>query len=93
LERRLDNLGQYSFRYLRNDDTLRSNAFIKILQRMPAAAYNPIKLKRDTDKYYQRLINAPMIIAENSKEVEVIPYEHLWEIVIEMLEKRLKREI
>lgn len=93
LDRRLDNLGQYSFRYLRNDDTLRSNAFIKMLQKMPASGYHPIKLKRDADKYYQRLINAPMIIAENSKEVEIIPYEHLWDIVIELLEMRLNREI
>jgi len=88
LERRLDALNQYSFRYLRNDDTLRSNAFIKMLQKMPDSAYHPIKLQREADKYYQRLVAAPMIIAENSKEVEVIPYEHLWEIVIELLTLR-----
>lgn len=93
LERKLDSLGQYSFRYLRNDDTLRSNAFIKMLQKMPDSAYHPIKLQRDADKYYQRLVAAPMIIAENSKEVEVIPYEHLWEIVIELLSMRHKGDI
>jgi len=93
LERKLDSLGQYSFRYLRNDDTLRSNAFIKMLQKMPDSAYHPIKLQRDADKYYQRLIAAPMIIAENSKEVEVIPYEHLWEIVIELLTMRHNGDI
>ena len=51
------------------------------------------KLQRDADKYYQRLIAAPMIFAENSKEVEVIPYEHLWKIVIELLTMRHNGEI
>ena len=92
-ERRLDALGQYSFRYLRNDDTLRSNAFIKMLQKMPDAGYHPIRLQRHTKKYYTRMIEAPIVIQENSKDVEIIPYEHLWDIVIELLELRMDKKI
>jgi tetratricopeptide (TPR) repeat protein len=92
-ERRLAALGQYSFRYLRRDETLRSNAFIKMLQKLPDAGFHPLRVKRYTDKYYKRMVEAPMVIQENSKEVEIIPYEHLWEIVLELLEMRLNKEI
>ena len=92
-ERRLDALGQYSFRYLRNDDTLRSNAFIKMLQKIPDAGHHPVRLQRHTKKYYKRMIEAPIVIQENSKEVEIIPYEHLWGILLELLELRLDKRI
>lgn len=92
-ERRLDALGQYSFRYLRRDETLRSNAFIKMLQKLPDAGFHPLRVKRHTEKYYKRMVEAPIVIQENSKEVEIIPYEHLWEIVIELLELRLDKKV
>jgi tetratricopeptide (TPR) repeat protein len=93
LDRRLDALGQYSFRYLRNDETLRSNAFIKMLQKLPDAHYHPIGIQRRVSKFYKRLTETPMNISEDSAETEVIPYEHLWEIVLELLQMRLDKEI
>jgi len=93
IEDRLNALGQYSFRYLRNDETLRSNAFIKMLQKLPLANYHPIRIKRYVDKFHKRLLETPMNISEQSAEIEIIPYEHLWEIVIELLEMRLEKRI
>jgi len=93
LQRRLDALGQYSFRYLRNDETLRSNAFIKMLQKLPDANYHPKGIQRRVDKFYKRLVETPMNISEDSAETEVIPYEHLWEIVLELLQMRVNKEI
>jgi len=93
LQRRLDALGQYSFRYLRNDETLRSNAFIKMLQKLPDANYHPKGIERRVDKFYKRLVETPMNISEDSAETEVIPYEHLWEIVLELLQMRVNKEI
>jgi len=93
LQRRLDALGQYSFRYLRNDETLRSNAFIKMLQKLPDANYHPKGIERRVYKFYKRLVATPMNISEDSAETEVIPYEHLWEIVLELLQMRVNKEI
>ena len=93
LQRRLDALGQYSFRYLRNDETLRSNAFIKMLQKLPDANYHPKGIERRVDKFYKRLVETPMNISEDSAETEVIPYEHLWEIVLELMQMRVNKEI
>ncbi len=82
---RLDALTQYTYRYLRNDATLRSNCFIKMLLKLPEADYNPIRTKRYVNKYWKKLQENPLDISLQSSEVEVIPYEHLWEMVIEMI--------
>ncbi len=93
IEDRLHALGQYSFRYLRNDETLRSNAFIKMLQKLPQANFHPLRLERYVGKFHKRLKETPMNISEQSAEIEIIPYEHLWEIVIELLQMRLDKKI
>ena len=85
---RLDSLNQYCHRYLKKDDTLRSNCFIKMLMKLPEANYNPIRVQRYVDKYYKVLSSTPAEISEQSSEVEIIPYEDLWEMVLGVLEKR-----
>lgn len=84
---RLDALNQYCYRYLRNDETLRSNCFIKMLLKLPDADYHPLRVQRYVDKYHKRLLATPMEISEQSSEIEIIPYEQLWEMVLEVLEK------
>ncbi len=84
---RMDALKQYSYRYLRNDETLRSNAFIKMILKIPDANWHPLRVQRHVEKYYKRLIATPMEISDQSAEVEIIPYEHLWELVLEILER------
>lgn len=90
---RLECLKAYTHRYLRNDDTLRSNAFIKILLKLPAANYHPVALKRHANKFYERMINAPVHLAARHIEVEVIPYEKQYELLSELLEMRQQKLI
>jgi len=87
---RLDSLKQYSYRYLRNDHTLRSNCFIKMLCKIPDANYHPIALERHTKKLYNKLSTTTYAYSDNPAEIEVIPYENLWEIVLEVLDKNQK---
>jgi hypothetical protein len=90
---RLEALKAYSHRYLRNDDSLRSNAFIKILLQLPAANYHPVALQRHAAKYYDKMINAPLHLAARHIEVEVIPYEKQYELLNDLLEMRLNKQI
>ena len=83
---RLETLTQYTYRYLRKDDTLRSNCFIKMLLKLPEAEYNAIRTKRYVNKYWKRLQGASFKFSLQSTETEVIPYEHLWGIIIEMID-------
>lgn len=84
---RMDALQQYTYRYLRNDETYRSNCFIKMLLKIPDAGFNPIRTQRHVENLHKKLLATSMDISEQSSEIEVIPYENLWEMVIQLLEK------
>ncbi|MGB4959117.1 MAG: tetratricopeptide repeat protein [Saprospiraceae bacterium] len=83
---RIDALTQYTYRYLRNDDTYRSNCFIKMLILMAKADFNPIRTVRYTKDLRKKLINAHPVTDEKSSQVEIIPFDFLWDLTIELLE-------
>jgi hypothetical protein len=87
---RMDALNQYAYRYLRNDDNLRSNCFIKMILKIPDAHYHPVAVQRHVKNIYDKMIQAPPEISEHAANVEIIPYETLWEMVLELLEKNRK---
>ena len=87
---RLDALNQYTYRYLRNDDTLRSNCFIKMLLKIPDAEYHPIRTARYVSKYEKKLKENPLDILLKSVDVEIIPFEILWGIILDILDVNLK---
>lgn len=90
---RIDALKQYSYRYLRNDHTFRSNCFIKILCKIPDVNYHPVALERHTKKLYGKLSTTSYSYSDNPAELEVIPYETLWEIVLKILDKNQKKRL
>jgi hypothetical protein len=87
---KLDALNQYTYRYLRNDSTLRSNCFIKMLLKIPDAEYHPIRTARYVSKYEKKLKANPLEVLLKSVNVEIIPFENLWEIIIDILDVNLK---
>ena len=89
---RLDALNQYTFRYLKNDETLRSNCFIKMLLKLPEAQYHPLRTKRYVTKYEKKLAENPFEISMKEIAIEIIPYEHLWNIIMEILNKNLEKK-
>ncbi len=82
---RLESLKAYSYRYLRKDDTFRSNCFIHMLQQLPKAFFNKKAIGRHANKYRQKLKSVPLDLANQSGEVELVPYEKLWSLVIASL--------
>ncbi len=83
---RTDALNQYCYRYLRKDETFRSNCFIKMLIKMVEADFNRIRTERYVDPIWKKLQAVPIHVAEQGIEVEIIPYEDLWPMVLEMLD-------
>lgn len=83
---RVEALNQYCHRYLKNDRTLRSNCFIKMLIETTKAGFNKKRAERYALKYHLKLINAPMYLSIEIPEVEIIPYEDLWEMVLHLLD-------
>lgn len=84
---RMDALSQYTYRYLRNDNSFRSNCFIKMLILMVKADFHPVRTKTLTASLYKRLLGSQIITDEKSSQVEIMSYDFLWDIILELLEK------
>ncbi len=83
---RVDALKQYCYRYLKKDDTFRSHCFIRMLLQMPRADFNRIRTERYAEPFLTKLRSVPIAVSEQSIEVEVIPYEDLWKMTLELLD-------
>lgn len=83
-------LQQYSWRYLRNDQTLRSNCFIKMLGCMTKSNFHKNATIRTSKKYYEKLIANPARNYLNAHFREIIPYEDQWELILELLENKAR---
>ncbi len=85
---KMESLQAYTHRYLREDDTFRSNCFIKMLLCLPAASFHKKAVLRKADKYWKKLQSKPIEKANQSAELEIVPYEMLWEFVLEGLDEK-----
>ena len=85
---KLDALNMYSHRYLRNDNAFRSNCFIRMLMKLPDADYHPVRWARYVKKFRGRLDEHPFELSYHNLDLEVIPFETLYDMVLEILVKK-----
>lgn len=82
---RVESLNMYTHRYLRKDDTYRSNCFIKMLLQLPHGNFVYKPVMRKVHRYWEALQSMPLHAARQNAELEVVPYEILWEYVVASL--------
>ncbi len=82
---RTDSLNQYAYRYLRKDDSFRSNCMIKMVIQMTKADFNPIRTARYTADLRKQLGHVTLAGSGENIEVEIIPFEVLWDIMMKAL--------
>jgi hypothetical protein len=82
---RVDSLNQYAYRYLRKDDSFRSNCMIKMVIQMTKADFNPIRTARYTQDLLKQLEQVKLAGSGENIETEIIPYEVLWKIMTKSL--------
>lgn len=85
---KVESLRMYVHAHLRNDDSLRSNIFIKMLLKMIKSNFHKSGTIRRTKQLKEKLENTPMASKGQSKYVEIIPYETLWQISLKFLNNR-----
>lgn len=78
---RTEALERYCSRYLKDDENLRHNCFFKLLVITVQANFHKGATERKATTVYNRMINAK----ERSIDIEIVPYEVLWDIVLEHL--------
>lgn len=82
---RMDALERYSYRYLKKDKTFRSNCFIHMLLQLEKGYFNRIAIERKAKRFVDRLQSVSLAESGQDIEVEIIPYERLWSIILEMV--------
>ena len=55
---------------------------------LPAASFHKKAVLRKADKYWKKLKDVPLEKANQSVELEIVPYEMLWEFVLEGLDEK-----
>lgn len=82
LDDKLEKLKQFALRQLNKEDHYRPIQFIRLLQQLKKAEYDVNQIK-NTEKYLEALQKEPFFYRGAISELEIIPYEKLWEIVLQ----------
>jgi hypothetical protein len=83
---RLEALNKYWRRHLRKTDTsYRSHCFIKMLQELPKANYNRLRLEVRTKTMLRDLTAVPYDAVSHDFKSEIIPLEDLWAILLSLM--------
>jgi hypothetical protein len=83
---RIDRLKNYANRQLKPEEYYRAINFIRLIQQLAKAEYQVEDLS-NVDKYYNRLIDTPFYFRGLVQEMEVIPYEKLWNMMLKSVKK------
>ena len=85
---RSEALNVYCSRYLRKDDSFRSNCFLKMLLTMEKEDFKYERTRQMAMKFYKKMteeVNDENIV----HEWEIIPYETLWYMVLNRLRNKV----
>lgn len=80
----IERLKTYANRQLKKEEYYRTIQFIRLLQQLQKAEYQLDGLS-NTEKYYNRLSQNPFFYRGLISELEVIPYEKMWNIILSRL--------
>ncbi len=78
-------LNLYCRRYPKRDNNYRSECFIHMLKDMEEEEFRFFQTRKRTEKMYNELQNTPMDYIGEVKQLEVYPYEKIWELILERL--------
>ncbi len=81
---RIDRLKGYANRQLKKEEFFRAIQFIRLLQQLAKAEFQ-VKNLSNVQKYFERLEEQPFKYRGIVSELEVIPYERLWEMILDRL--------
>jgi hypothetical protein len=81
---RVENMTKYRNRYL-DESALRSNIFFRMLEQIPKAGFVAAEVEKRAEKYLVKLREVPLEAANQNHEIEIIPYEILWGMLLSSL--------
>lgn len=82
---KIEAIEKYCTRYLHKPETIRSYYFIKMLLTVPQANFHKVAVERKSKNYAKKLEATPLQEASQTYKIEIIPYETLWQMVMNAL--------
>ena len=76
-----DRMKSFANRQLKPEEYYRAINFFKLVQQLPKAEYKVADIT-SAEKYYNRLIDTPFNYKGLLNELEVVPFEKLWNILL-----------
>ncbi len=78
-------VSRYTKRYLTKGKNYRANCFLKLLFLIPKCAYNPKVISIKAKKLLKKLSSVTAEESGQAMELEIIPFEDLWEMLMDYL--------
>lgn len=78
-------LAKYRNRYVTLEMAARSHYFIRVLECVSKQSFEAVTARKKGAKIMEQLSAIPLEAANQNYEVEVIPYETLWELILAVL--------
>lgn len=82
---------QYCYRHLRGDNAKRSYYFLKMLLQIPLGQFDRAVVEPKAARFLEKLRSYPLQLANQTYEIEILPYEDLWQMALESLDQPLPR--
>ena len=90
---RIDALNKYCDRYLKtNNPNFRCNCFIKMLVQIPISGFHRAGVERRAARYFDKLKTIEINFSNQAREVEVLPFEILWVLILGTLQNKFSRK-
>jgi len=83
-----ESIRKYCARHLTDGNTRRSYYFIKMLLQIPKGNFDKETVLQRVKPALEKLHSVPLELSNQSLEIEVVPYEALWELALASLERR-----
>jgi len=83
---RAEALDKYRLRYLQSDEVRRSNYFLKMMLQIPRCAFQKWEIIQRAAPDREALAAIPIKMANQTLEIEILPYEAIWEYALGSLD-------
>jgi len=90
---RTEAMAKYRSRYVSGPEMGRSQCFLRMLEQIPKASFRLTDVQKRTAETLRQLTDTPSSVNNPDAEIEIVPYEVLWSIVLNLLGKPRQNEL
>ncbi|MEZ4986066.1 MAG: hypothetical protein R2795_13690 [Saprospiraceae bacterium] len=81
----IEALEKYMYRHVPHERNYRAHFFIKMMLQIPISGFQVDLARQLAQPYLDKLAQMPIHKADYSLEIEIIPFEDLWDILLDVL--------